>query len=185
MMVCSKAMKRVSPVFKAMLSRGTFKEGIELLDTGTVEVPLLDDNVEAMIIALDIIHSRNRRVPRQVDFDTLFNLMILADKYQMVEAIEAYSTGWAASLRAELPRKYETGTESEQVVHKWIAISWVFELPEEFQKMTELVERNCTASLRDRIQEGLPIPDIIIGNIYASSYHTKTNSLRINPKKSH
>jgi hypothetical protein len=77
-------MSLVSPVFRAMLQHGSFKEGHDLAK-GTAEVPLPDDKPAAFQILLDIIHHRFRLVPKEIDFDTATEIAILVDKYQVHE----------------------------------------------------------------------------------------------------
>lgn len=55
MLVSSRHLMLASPVFKAMLQHSNFKEGDELHSTGSVEVPLPDDDPDAFKILLDII----------------------------------------------------------------------------------------------------------------------------------
>jgi hypothetical protein len=55
MLVSSRHLMLVSPVFKAMLQHSNFKEGNELQTNGKVEVPLPDDDPDAFKILLDII----------------------------------------------------------------------------------------------------------------------------------
>jgi hypothetical protein len=124
MLVSSKHMMLASPVFKAMLEGSTFKEGKELNMSGKVEVPLPDDEPTALEIILNIIHGRNRRVPKKVSFKTLTNIEILVDKYQMVETVEAYSDYWISCLRKDMPEDFDCEREIE--FYRWIMISWVF-----------------------------------------------------------
>jgi hypothetical protein len=56
MRVSSKHLIMVSPVFKAMLQRDNFREGQQLGNTGSVEIPLPDDDSDAFLIILDIVH---------------------------------------------------------------------------------------------------------------------------------
>jgi hypothetical protein len=84
LLVSSKHMSLVSPVFKAMLQHGSFKEGHDLAK-GTAEVPLPDDDPTAFQILLDIIHHRFRRVPKKLDLNTAMEIAILVDKYQVHE----------------------------------------------------------------------------------------------------
>jgi len=63
-----------------------FKEGHDLAK-GTAEVPLPDDDPTAFQILLDIIHHRYRRVPKKLDLDTVAEIAILVDKYQVHEYV--------------------------------------------------------------------------------------------------
>lgn len=172
MLVSSKHMMLASPVFKAMLQHNTFKEGRKLRAARKVEVPLPDDDPTPFRIILDIIHGRNRQVPRKVDLETLTSISIVVDKYQMAEAVESLSDGWIEALREGLPTKYETEKEAPvgapvgaQIVHRWLGISWVFGKDQEFKAMSELIERNCYADLKEDIEERLPIPDLVLSTL--------------------
>jgi hypothetical protein len=143
-----------------MLQGGNFKEGAELLGKGKSGVPLPDDNVQAFIIILNIIHGHNRLVPRQISFDMMTEIMLLADKYQIVEALEAFSFGWIENLKRLLPKT--AMTESEVLdVHKWIAISWVFKITDVFRSMTKLLQFHCYDDAVDSF-EYLPVPESAI-----------------------
>ncbi|KAF8865170.1 hypothetical protein BDZ45DRAFT_475398 [Acephala macrosclerotiorum] len=164
MIVSSRHLMLASPVFKAMLRFGAFREGQKLDSDSKAEVPLFDDDIEALVILLDIVHGRNRQIPRQINLDLMTKITILVDKYQMVEAAEIFTEAWIEDLKKDLPTEYATEEEQNRV-HKWIGISWVFGKGKEFQDMTLLVERGCGASLCDKLEEGLLILDIIIDTI--------------------
>jgi len=66
-----------------------------------VEVDLPDDDEALMVIVLNIIHGRNRLVPKEVGLELLTKLAVLVDKYQMVEAIEWCSDTWIDKIVAE------------------------------------------------------------------------------------
>jgi hypothetical protein len=162
MLVSSKHMMLASPVFRAMLQHSRFKEGQELSATGKVEIPLSDDDPDAFTIILDIIHGRNRQVPREIDLDMLSSISKLVDKYQMVEAVESFSNGWINAIEKFLPAEYATLEDAEDV-HRWLGIAWVFAREDEFVRMTELMERGCGEGLAESIEEVLPIPGLIVG----------------------
>jgi hypothetical protein len=181
MLVSSKHMMLASPVFKAMLQHSAFKEGKKLSSAGKVEVPLPDDDPAPFKIVLDIIHGRNKQVPRKIDLDTLTKISIVVDKYQMTEGVQSYSEGWIEALREDLPTKYVTGKDA-QLVHRWLGISWVFERGMEFRTMTQLIERGCHSNLAEDIEEGLPIPDLIISSLlsHLSWISSELTDLRLN-----
>lgn len=83
-----------SPVFRAMLGPN-FKEGHDLRHAEEVEeeyvLPLLDDdNIEAFEIILNAIHLQNAKVPQTVSYETLLELAVIVEKYQMYQV----SAGW-------------------------------------------------------------------------------------------
>jgi hypothetical protein len=161
MLVSSRHMMLASPVFRAMLD-GNFKEGCDLTSNGKVQVPLPNDDPTALAIVLDIIHGHNRRVPREVDLELLTEISILADKYQMVEAVEFFAESWIEGLKSSIPEDYST---EKRDVHRWIGISWVFGRSSEFKTMTELTGTSTGAGLVDDVDERLPIPSIILGTV--------------------
>jgi len=175
MLVSSKHLMLASPVFKAMLQHNNFKEGKKLTSAGKVEVPLPDDDVTAFIIVLDVIHGRNKRVPRKVTLEMLTKISIIVDKYQMAEVVESYSDGWIDGLMEDFPTKYAFGDDTE-IVHRWLGISWVFGKDDEFNELTQLVERGCWADLEGDLEEGLPIPDLIICTFLHPSTYSLENS---------
>ncbi|KAH6713229.1 hypothetical protein DL95DRAFT_74558 [Leptodontidium sp. 2 PMI_412] len=136
MLVSSKHMKLVSPVFRAMLQRDGFREGCVRGSEGSVEDPLPDDDPRAMKILLDIVHGRNRRVPRKVSLRILTAIAVLADKYLMVEA----------QVEAEAANGVYQGARRE-AHFRWMEISWVVGKAEDFKAMTCLVERGGYSDL--------------------------------------
>jgi hypothetical protein len=170
MLVSSKHMMLASPVFKAMLQASTFKEGQKLSAAGKVEIPLPEDDPNAFEVALNIIHGRNKLVPRVLSLELLTSVSLLVDKYQMVEAVQCFSDTWIGALIEDLPEAYPSKTDSGNVV-LWLQVSWVFENNEVFTKMTELLERGCDAYLRILVDKRLLIPDPIFGmfKMYALS----------------
>ena len=161
MLVSSKHMMLASPVFKAMLQASTFKEGQTLSAAGKVEVPLPEDDPNAFEVVLNIIHGRNKLVPRVLSLEMLTSVSLLVDKYQMAEAVQCFSDTWIGALIEDLPEVYPSKMPGS--VLRWLQISWVFENNEVFTKMTELLERGCHAYLRKVVDKRLLIPDPIFG----------------------
>jgi hypothetical protein len=93
MQACLKALGLASPVLKRMLN-GKFREGTTLQATGSVEIPLPDDDAEALTILLNIFHHRTRQVPHSVSVEILSDLARLVDKYDCHEAVEMFSKYW-------------------------------------------------------------------------------------------
>jgi hypothetical protein len=168
MLVSSKHMMLASPVFKAMLQASTFKEGQKLSAAGKVEVPLPEDDPNAIEVALNIIHGRNKLVPRVLSLELLTSVSLLVDKYQMAEAVQCFSDTWISALIEDIPEVYPSKTDSDNVL-LWLQVSWVFENSEVFTKMTELLERGCGAYLRILVDERRLIPGPIFGKfkVYA------------------
>ena len=156
MVVSAKHMMLASPVFEAMLN-GNFKEGRTLQSDSRVEVPLPDDDADTFRILLSIIHGRNRSVPRKIDLDRLVQVAVLADKYQMVEAVEAYSGAWIANLKSTIPAKLcgDLG--------RWICIAWVFGLAAEFSSTTKTLIQQSEEDVPDGFMDYVPLPKAVFG----------------------
>ncbi|PQE27457.1 hypothetical protein CJF31_00009080 [Rutstroemia sp. NJR-2017a BVV2] len=161
MLVSSKHMMLVSAVFKAMLQHGNFSEGAALRFNGKAEVPLPEDDPDALKILVDVIHSRHKHVPKKVDLDLLTHVAILVDKYRLHEAVELYSDIWIKGLLPTVPKSIQGG----DAVLQWLCIAWVFELEEEFAKMSRvLMAEGCDSAenILRRSKWDLPIPDSVI-----------------------
>ena len=117
--VSSKHLILASSVFKAMLGNG-FREGAHLSLLGELTLPLPEDDANTLVILLDLIHGRLKRVPRQFDLERLITISILVDKYQLHEVVEMVADVWINYLRSSIPTSYT------QDVASWILITWVF-----------------------------------------------------------
>lgn len=93
--VCSRALSRTSPVFKAMLN-GPFKESRSnnTFNTNDWVVELPSDNPESFGVLLHIIHSNFDVVPNSVDLLQLFQILVAANKYDMVRIIRHFLSVW-------------------------------------------------------------------------------------------
>lgn len=85
-----------SPVFKSMLAP-RFKEGRELADSLTVEIPLPDDDSKAMQSLCHILHKRYDvydAVPDEPTLEEIVCLASTADKYGCAEAVNRFADRW-------------------------------------------------------------------------------------------
>ena len=154
--VSSRHLILASPIFRAMLSR-SFSESHTLRTTGTLTLPLPDDSPAALLIVLNIIHGHTRAVPRILDMETLVEVGVLVDKYELLEALEIVGEMWITRLAKErggLP------TAMEDNIMSWVWVTWVFQRGDEFQHVTRVVERESSGEIQ---ADHLPIPASIIG----------------------
>jgi len=142
-----------SPVFKAMLKHRNFKEGIELFK-GSVEVPLPDDEPTSWKIILDIIHHNTRSVPQKVDLQTMTNIAVLVDKYQLGDLLWLHAGIWINDLKTSLPN----AVTADWI--PWLCISCVFKLETEFQHLTCIALRLSSSDIQN--DQDLPIPDLVL-----------------------
>ena len=102
-----------------MLS-SNFREAITLQDTGNLEIDLPDDDPVALSLLLNIIHSRSKRVPCQIEMDDLCRVAVLIDKYEMHEAISLHTRLWIRPLVSE-----EWPENFDRDMRQWLYISRV------------------------------------------------------------
>ena len=159
MRVSSRHMILASRNFRDMLGNDNFKEGQTLRSEGKLDVPLPEDDPDAFIILLSIVHTHTRKVPRYVTLATLTSLAILVDKYSLLEAVELFSDLWIDNVKDEEPMP-ESFTDD---VPSWLVISWVFQKPEVFKAMFRIIEQECDERLEDMFRDDLPVVPFIIG----------------------
>lgn len=162
MRVSSRHLMLASPVFAAMLDRNKFKEGVTLHSEGSVEIELPDDDPDAFVILLDVIHGHTRKVARKTTLFMLNQIAVLVNKYHMVEVIEVFSNMWIRRLsKRGLPDRYDG---YRQEVMSWLFISWVFEKPKIFRPMTMvMIQRAPHTLLENGLEFDPPIPDTLLG----------------------
>lgn len=101
--VSSKVLVLASPVFAAMFSP-KFSEGSILLSAGRNEIPLPEDDYEAMTWICEVLHFRPN-VTTDISFELLEKIAVLCDKYDLVAALKAWSElcllGWKVSAKGE------------------------------------------------------------------------------------
>lgn len=149
MRVSSRHLILASPTFRISLGSDTFAEGQTLRSEGNVVVPLPDEDPDAMIILLNIIHGLSSKVPRRVDLNMLSRLAVVVHHWQMHETVELWSDTWIEHLKREkgLPRSY-----TPKILLSWLFISWVFRKDEDFENMSKILERECDDNLDNEVE---------------------------------
>jgi hypothetical protein len=156
MRVSSKHLTLVSPIFKSLL-KGGYKESQSLSSRGTAEIPLPDDDCQALEILLNIIHGRLKHVPRTLSLDELTQITVLVDKYQLQEVTEMFSQAWIDLLKKRTP------IECTNELLPWICIAWVFKEADHFAKTTKIALLESEGHLSQTLEITLPIPSRILG----------------------
>ena len=147
--VSSQHLKLASPKFKSMLSGGKWKEGIPHEADGRYHILVEDWDAEALLLLMNILHHRNRRVPRSLSLEMLAKVVVLIDYYQCTEATELYTERWVDHLKAASPPPLDLCRD----LILWLCISWVLKLPHEFTQTTAVAMRR-----RDREMPTLGLP---------------------------
>ncbi|KAM0812639.1 hypothetical protein AB5N19_12630 [Seiridium cardinale] len=151
MKLSSKHLVLASNYFRKMFV-GPWKESIS--SSGkchTVDATGWD--TEAMLILMNIIHGRARKVPRSIDLEMLAKIATLVDYYDCHEVVILYAECWIRELDTELPNDY-----GRDLV-LWLWISWVFGREIIFETMTRIATLECRGPLQTL---GLPIPQHIV-----------------------
>lgn len=134
MRVSSKHLVLASRTFRTCL--GSFSEGRMLQTEGNVTLPLPEEDPDAMIVLLHIIHGQTRKVPRQVSLDMLKRLAAVVNYYQIQEVVENFSDIWLEYLgHKSLPADYTREALA------WLFIFWVFRKKDGFRGDSNITTR--------------------------------------------
>jgi hypothetical protein len=165
MRVSSKHLSLSSSVFRTLLKSG-FQEGEALRTNGTVYLSLPDDDVKALSLIMKIIHAQNTQLPPVILLSTLASLAVLVDKYNFHESVTPWAAKWAGVLGP---------IDQDDICNElsgWIAISWVFKLPDLFAQATAVAGRNMSSKGiydtrgGEELSQCLPIPESVTGSYY-------------------
>ena len=144
-------LRLASTVFKALLN-GSFREGFQLRASGHVEVPLPDDYPDGLLVILYILHCRFDVMPKKITPNILMQVVLLADKYDVVKILTPFAQTWLADVRSHIPKA--RGSENLY----WITIFKVLRFADNFKKFTAWELAKCTERLS---AVGLPIAKVL------------------------
>lgn len=99
---------------------------------GRIHVTLAGFDPAAVIIVMDVIHGRGRKVPRSVDLEMLAKLAVFVDVFRCFEVVETYAERWFGKLAQSLP------TEYGRDLVLYIYASYVFRRGDVFKKATRI-----------------------------------------------
>ena len=94
--VCSAALRRASPVWKAMLV-GPFTEAKPAQGEWVVELP--EDNPDMLHVLLGLLHGVFGDIPLTVSLAVLHGVLIVAEKYAMVHLLRPVVNAWASVVK--------------------------------------------------------------------------------------
>ncbi|KAH6673377.1 hypothetical protein B0J14DRAFT_562842 [Halenospora varia] len=143
--VSSKVLSLASPVFAAMFSP-RFKEGSSLNSGCPYELPLPEDEPEAMTLLCNCLHFRTDHIPRSVEFSLLKALAILCDKYNVANAISAWNILWL--------QKWET-SKCEDGFEGLLTVIYALDCAEAFAKISRRAIQDQVGPFdRHRVPDG-------------------------------
>lgn len=151
-------LKLGSPHFERMLSGAKWKEGRRNENDGRYYVTVENWDEEAFLILLNVLHLRNRQVPRSVSLVMLAKIALLVDYYNCAEAVEMFTEMWVKYLKNATP----IPSELCQNLVLWMYIAWVLRLPEEFTKTTAV-------AIKQSKHEEFPTSDLPITGFVSRS----------------
>ena len=151
--VSSKHLALASLYFKRNLESG-MSESHTLNSEGRVDFLMDDEDPEAMLIIMNVIHGRTRQVPRCVDLDMLTKIAVLVDYLECHEAIEPFSDMWIDDLKGSIAVTYSNA------LIQWLCISLIFQKESQFSAMTRTAIRQTKGPIQTL---GLPIREGMVG----------------------
>jgi hypothetical protein len=73
---------------------GQFSEGKEQQNGDLWQVPLQEDDPDALRVILFVVHCNFEALPTKVPFALFFRLTVLSDKYDMVASLKHFWSDW-------------------------------------------------------------------------------------------
>ncbi|KAF5495042.1 hypothetical protein CGCS363_v010131 [Colletotrichum siamense] len=96
-LVCSRTLRRSSPVFEAMLFRG-FAES-KPADSAAWTIQLPDDDPSVILLVLSIIHGHFQLVTRELKEYQLHEVLVVTEKYDMTKILNPWASTWFAPYK--------------------------------------------------------------------------------------
>ena len=128
--VSSTVLCLASKVFTGMLGANSKFREAQLVGVGREDafVALHDDNYDALLTILRVIHMQTTLVPLTNTVDNIYQIAVLCDKYEIAAPLVPWIQLWTSSLLKDMPT-------SDSI--KWLFISWVFRKPRMFQRFSK------------------------------------------------
>jgi hypothetical protein len=118
------------------------RPGGPFLENGADEVRFPDDNPYAFEIILRIIYHQNNTLPAKLGLDTLLDLAVLIDKYDLHTVVRPFIPTWAAEISKTTMARY---APHERILF----VAWTFGLQEVFDHMLLKLVLNCKLDNND------------------------------------
>ncbi|KAL2270751.1 hypothetical protein VTJ83DRAFT_122 [Remersonia thermophila] len=165
--VSSKHLALASRVFKTKLQFANL--GAARQSDGRVHLRLAPGfDPTAVSIVMNALHARGSKVPKTLDLETLTNVAVFVDRFQLVDAIDVYAERWISRLEDSVPTAY-----THDLI-QWIYVSHVFRHADIFKAVTKAAAAQSSGPIPTL---GLPIRDKIIHHVDAARQSLVTQAL--------
>ncbi|KAF2669724.1 hypothetical protein BT63DRAFT_267690 [Microthyrium microscopicum] len=148
-----------SRVFESMLKGPSFREGVELQEKGFVRLDL-DDDPTAMMVVLGILHGNDAATTTVEEFEDLFNLAVVTDKYQLHAVVAPHASIWIDDYLKH--SKMLEGFSNWHLSCLWM--TWVFGAEKQFRALSIHVMQSLTKSI-DATDPNVKLPGSIVDTI--------------------
>lgn len=157
--VRSTHLSRESIYFRQILEKNQHQIRVSDPSLGPPHVALrrADHHPQALLILLSIFHYYFRRVPSQVSMNLLVEIAISVNLHQCHAKLKDFSGLWIDNLRNRIPTAMTT-----DMIH-WLCISVVFELSDDFERMTRIIIQEVRSSVQFIVPSRMPIPPSVLG----------------------
>jgi hypothetical protein len=155
-LVSISTLRLASPVWKAMFET-------RWVESEASEIPLPDDDVDAMLLVLRIAHLRFHELPKTLEYKALFNLAVVCDKYDLVHLVRPFLDLWSWAK----PYFYTAG-QSNSFDPSWLFVAWTFGYTESFRSLAKHISLEATLNydpvtlVPDRNQVLMPTGGVVL-----------------------
>ncbi|EEU34541.1 uncharacterized protein NECHADRAFT_88838 [Fusarium vanettenii 77-13-4] len=172
--VCSRSLRRVSSVFRQILSTET--EGVKSRETTAAKriINLTADKPEALITCMNIIHGHMDKIPKILSVDSLYELTVLADSYHVSHLLAPWIHTWMAGIEDIL-------RDAKSLQPKALWITWELDQKEMLEVTVSrmLVESSATDFSEGAAIHKMQMPPYIIK--YLMTGRKRTIDSLLNP----
>ena len=133
--VSSKVLSSASKLFEAKFL-STFQEGAELANNQTYRVRLADDDPDAMLHMLYIIHHKAKHLPTVDDTKNLLKILMLAAQYDCIDAVHFWFESQVRGIYQD-SKMLDSSTDAEVI--EILLMSYLMDQHDLFERCTHRV----------------------------------------------
>lgn len=144
--VSSSVMRLASPIWRVMLDpQGRFREAKE----SSEEIVFPNDDADALSILLSIAHLGWHQIPESISFETLADLAVLCDKYDMIHFVRPWLPRWQSRPLATIAGHEEC-----------VFIAWTFGDYVSFVTHAKQLVLSCSTDDAGRLTRGKKVIEL-------------------------